>query len=234
MDPDTPRTTFENEPEMTTASIPTEPVETQRQTAVYLVSGSTLDRQAYRLLLQRELQLAVVAESGFAAVEVWAAMRAEPDLAMVIADRASPQVHDALHVVSHMSGRTRTLIVSGSVDGAAARWNRAAVHGIVAKQDGTGALRQAIAAVLEGKTYFSPGMAATPHRSSHGSAPLSLRETELLPLLATGLTLRDAAAKMAISYKTADSYRTSLLRKLGLHDRVALARYAIREGIIDP
>ena len=59
-------------------------------------------------------------------------------------------------------------------------------------------------------------------------------ETELLPLLAQGLTLREAAARMAIGYKTADSYRTSLLRKLGVRDRVELARYAIRERIIEP
>ena len=63
---------------------------------------------------------------------------------------------------------------------------------------------------------------------------LSRREAELLPLLAGGLTLRDAAFQMAVSYKTADSYRTSLLRKLGVHDRVELARYAIRERIIQP
>ena len=48
------------------------------------------------------------------------------------------------------------------------------------------------------------------------------------------MTLRNAATKMTVSYKTADSYRTSLLRKLGLHDRVELARYAIRERIVEP
>jgi DNA-binding NarL/FixJ family response regulator len=53
-------------------------------------------------------------------------------------------------------------------------------------------------------------------------------------LLARGLTLREAASKMTVSYKTADSYRTSLLRKLGLRDRVDLARYAIREHIVEP
>ena len=63
---------------------------------------------------------------------------------------------------------------------------------------------------------------------------LSRRETELLPLLARGLTLRDAAATMSISYKTADSYRSSLLRKLNIRDRVELARYAIRQRIIEP
>lgn len=48
------------------------------------------------------------------------------------------------------------------------------------------------------------------------------------------LNLPDAAQKMTVSYKTADSYRTSLLRKLGLRDRVELAGQAIRERIVDP
>lgn len=63
---------------------------------------------------------------------------------------------------------------------------------------------------------------------ANGSPRLSRRETELLPLLARSLTLRDAAVQMA------DSYRSNLLRKLGIRDRVELARYAIRQQIIQP
>jgi len=70
--------------------------------------------------------------------------------------------------------------------------------------------------------------------AARGLATLSQREIELLPLLARGMTLREAASKMAVSYKTADSYRTSLLRKLGVRGRVELARLAIRERIIEP
>jgi DNA-binding NarL/FixJ family response regulator len=70
--------------------------------------------------------------------------------------------------------------------------------------------------------------------AADGLQTLSRREAELLPLLARGMTLREASEKMSVSYKTADSYRTSLLRKLGVRDRVELARLAIRERIIDP
>lgn len=62
---------------------------------------------------------------------------------------------------------------------------------------------------------------------------LSPREMELLPLLAAGQTLQAAARKLGITYKTADSYRSNLLRKLGIRDRIQLARFAIRAGIID-
>jgi DNA-binding NarL/FixJ family response regulator len=97
--------------------------------------------------------------------------------------------------------------------------------------------RQAILAVAGGQGYFPAGIreafrAGREHKI--GEARLSKRESELLPLLARGLTLREAAERMTVSYKTADSYRTNLLRKLRVRDRVELARYAIRQGIIEP
>jgi DNA-binding NarL/FixJ family response regulator len=65
-------------------------------------------------------------------------------------------------------------------------------------------------------------------------AALSRRERELLALLGKGATLKEAAAQMQVSYKTADNQKTSLMRKLGIHDRVELARFAIREGLVSP
>ena len=70
-------------------------------------------------------------------------------------------------------------------------------------------------------------------RDGLNGVPLSPRESELLPLLARGMKLRDSAARMSITYKTADSHRTRLMRKLGVQSRVELARYAIRKHIID-
>jgi len=63
---------------------------------------------------------------------------------------------------------------------------------------------------------------------------LSPRERELLRVLARGVTLKDAAGILGISYKTADKQKASLMTKLNIHDRVELARYAIREGLIQP
>ncbi len=53
-------------------------------------------------------------------------------------------------------------------------------------------------------------------------------------MLARGVTLKDAAGILGISYKTADKQKASLMTKLNIHDRVELARYAIREGLIQP
>ncbi len=204
---------------------------------IYLMGPSALDRQAYSLLLRQELDLEVSVDSGFSAVAVWGAMRTKPDLALVTTDRATPGVRDALQMIPRLWKQTCILAVSASVDEVVLKeWGTCNLAGYVVKDGGVEELRSAIVAVLAGRTYFSAGVFSAiekGRKTNRGFATLSPRETELLPLLARGMTLREASSSMTISYKTADSYRTSLLRKLGVRDRVELARLAIRERIID-
>jgi two-component system response regulator NreC len=63
-------------------------------------------------------------------------------------------------------------------------------------------------------------------------ATLTQRELELLRHLSLGASLKEAAAVMNVSYKTADNQKANLMRKLGIHDRVELARFAIRERLV--
>jgi DNA-binding NarL/FixJ family response regulator len=206
---------------------------------IYLLGSSNLDRLAYRLLLRNELNLAVAVESDFSPTAVWAALRRKPELALVDADQASSDAVEAVRMILRLQPATRILIIGATVDPMDIRtWGRCKIHGYVVKDGGVDELRAACQAVLDGQQYYSEGIRNVVRRRSEpqpeGDRPqLSRRETELLPLLARGLTLREAAGRMTVSYKTADSYRTSLLRKLGLHDRVELARYAIREHIVD-
>ncbi len=65
-------------------------------------------------------------------------------------------------------------------------------------------------------------------------AILSLRERQVLELIALGRSTRRIALDLGISYKTADSHRTHLLKKLGIHEVAGLVRFAIRAGVIAP
>jgi PAS domain S-box-containing protein len=65
-------------------------------------------------------------------------------------------------------------------------------------------------------------------------AVLSLRERQVLELIALGRSTRRIALDLGISYKTADSHRTHLLKKLGIHEVAGLVRFAIRAGVIAP
>jgi PAS domain S-box-containing protein len=63
---------------------------------------------------------------------------------------------------------------------------------------------------------------------------LSRRELQVLTLVAEGKSTREAAAILGISYKTADSHRTRLMEKLGVHETAGLVHYAIRIGLVKP
>jgi len=204
-----------------------------------LLGNSLLDRLAYTLFLKAELNWEVSHHADFTPTAVWAVMRPKPGLVLVDSDSAAANAVDAVQMILRLQPATRILVIGAAVDPLYVQgWSRCTIHGYVVKDGGAAELRAALQAVSDNRQYFSEGVRSAIRRpsaaSDNGKPRLSRRESELLPLLARGLSLRDAAHQMTVSYKTADSYRTSLLRKLGLHDRVELARYAIRERIIDP
>ncbi|MBV9504048.1 MAG: PAS domain-containing protein [Acidobacteriia bacterium] len=61
---------------------------------------------------------------------------------------------------------------------------------------------------------------------------LSTREYQVLQLIASGHSTKQIAGKLGISYKTADSHRTHVLKKLGIHETATLVRFAVRAGVI--
>ena len=70
--------------------------------------------------------------------------------------------------------------------------------------------------------------------SSGPREPLSPREQEVLKLLAEAHTNREISELLGVSAKTVEHHRASILRKLGMRDRVELVRYAIRRGLVEP
>lgn len=64
--------------------------------------------------------------------------------------------------------------------------------------------------------------------------PLTAREVQVLALVADGHSTKEVAALLGISYKTADSHRSRIMEKLGIHETASLVRYAIRQGIVHP
>ena len=70
-------------------------------------------------------------------------------------------------------------------------------------------------------------------RGERPRQPLTPRETEIVKLVAESYTNKEIAQALVISEKTVDRHRANILQKLGLHDRVELTRYAIRNGLAD-
>jgi DNA-binding NarL/FixJ family response regulator len=121
---------------------------------------------------------------------------------------------------------------------------RAGAHGYVLKRSTGNELRQAIRAVVGGRTWLSPELAGSLVEDFVGRARegedgrllgvLSAREREVLKLVAEGHTNSEVAKLLSISVKTVQTHRAHAMEKLGLHERTGLVRYAIRTGLIEP
>jgi two-component system response regulator NreC len=112
---------------------------------------------------------------------------------------------------------------------------RCGVKGYVLKNQAARDLVRAIEGVSRGEVYLSPGVASAVAEAyvsrDQTVNGLSVRERQVLQLIAEGSSTRDIAAQLGISAKTVESHRSKLMRKLDIHDTAGLVRYAIRRGV---
>jgi DNA-binding NarL/FixJ family response regulator len=118
---------------------------------------------------------------------------------------------------------------------------KAGAAGYLVKSAGRGEFLDAVRRTAEGDAVFTPGLAGlvlgeyrrlatTP--ASDGDAPrLTERETEILRLVAKGLSYRQIAERLVVSHRTVQNHVQNTLNKLQLHNRVELVRYAIEQGL---
>ena len=122
---------------------------------------------------------------------------------------------------------------------------KAGATGYLVKSASRAELVSAVARVAEGDTVFTPGLAglvlgeyrrlsAAPGVSADPDTPrLTERETEVLRLVAKGLSYKQIAERLFLSHRTVQNHVQNTLRKLQLHNRVQLVRYAIEQGLDD-
>lgn len=115
----------------------------------------------------------------------------------------------------------------------------AGAAGYVLKDGPSSQLLYAVEAVHKGQRYLSPTVltrivefAKTSPRTRTRYDLLTDREREVLKLLADGLSIKDIAARLELSVKTVDVHKSNVMRKLDIHDRAALVKYAIRRKLI--
>ena len=116
----------------------------------------------------------------------------------------------------------------------------AGATGFVLKSEGLSALRTALRLVSTGGIYVTPSLLGSMMTQwSRGigcesqEVLLTLRERQVLKLIAEGSTTKDIGGALGISAKTADGHRVRMMAKLKVHDLSAVVRYAIREGIVE-
>ena len=199
------------------------------------------DHQAVRELLstilvrQSTRKLEVVGEAGTGQEAIDVCMAKRPDL--VILDMFLPGMN-GVEVLTTLRKRLRGLRViffSGCMqEQLIAQAVAQGADGYVLKTQPLKSLLDAVESVCDGGTYFDPSLSRLNNRMAimPGWQSLTNREREVARLIAEGYSTKEAAIRLGVSAKTLDKHRSHMMKKLGVHDAVAVTRYVISTGLI--
>ncbi|MGE0453616.1 MAG: response regulator [Vicinamibacteria bacterium] len=208
--------------------------------SVFICDDHALFREGLRAILRERPELQVVGEAGDGRSAVEQVLRLRPDV--VLMDLELPELSglEATRRIAASGVGSRVVvltlyddedIVAGCLDAGAA--------GYVLKDGPSAQLIAAIEAVHGGNRYMSPRAltkiveyASVGRRAKTRYALLTGREREVLKLLADGFSIKEIAVRLELSVKTVDVHKSNLMRKLELHDRAALVKYAIQRKLI--
>jgi two-component system response regulator NreC len=214
-----------------------------KQIRILLADDHNVMRRGLRMLLESHPEFTVVAEAadGRQAIEQAAATR--PDV--IVLDIAMPLLSgtEAAERITEMLPDSAVIILSMHSDEAyVLRALKAGAKAYLLKDSAESDLIQAITAVSKGKAFFSPEvsrmlvedyMREIKARGVQDSYELlTVREREILHLLAGGKSNRDIASLLNISPFTVETHRRNLQEKLNLHSLAELILYAMRKGLI--
>ena len=195
-----------------------------------------------RDLAERGLEVVATAGDGAAAVRIAPAVR--PDV--VLMDLQMPHLDGvgATAAILEALPGTRVLVLSASAEqGDVLGAVRAGAAGYLVKSAQVAELVDAVERTAAGQAVFGPELAglvlgefrrrerADRDAPGTGGPALTPRETEVLRLVAKGLTARRIAERLGLSPRTVENHVQNVLRKLQLTNRVELARYAIEQGL---
>ena len=207
------------------------------------------DHPMWRDAVERDLQEAgfdvvAVAADGHQAINRFRASRPQ----VVVLDLQIPGpggVEVTADVLSH-DPSARVLILSASGEHAdVLEAVKAGATGYLVKSASRKELLEAVRRVAGGDSVFTPGLAGLVlgefRRMNEGGADepependLTTRETEILKMVAKGMSYKQIAERLVVSHRTVQNHVQNTLRKLQMHNRVELTRYAIERGLDEP
>jgi DNA-binding NarL/FixJ family response regulator len=207
---------------------------------VLIVDDHQITREGIRSMLEREPDMKVLgeAEDGRAATRM--ARELGPDI--IVMDVCMPDMNGILatNIILSESPKIKVLALS-MLDDRRFVYNmlRAGASGYLIKDCSFKELARAIRMVVRNKTYLSPGImdvvvkdyVRPPAYSDSPPSSLTIRESEVLQLVAEGHSTSQIANFLHVSVKTIETHRQNLLSKINAKGIAGLTKYAIREGL---
>jgi two-component system response regulator NreC len=214
-----------------------------RKIKVLVVDDHRLVRDGIRALLALAADIEVVGEAANGKEALQKVKRLSPDV--VLMDLAMPLMGglEATRRIRKQFAGTRVLAVTQYDDSEyVIPVIEAGARGFISKMAAFSELASAIQAVYNGESFLTPSAAAALVEEYQQKTPsllegdpyqqLSDREREVLKLVVEGYTARQIADMLVLSPKTVEWYKNSLMKKLNLHNKADLIKYALRKRII--
>lgn len=212
---------------------------------VLLVDDHNVVRQGLKALLTAEPDFVIAAEAqtGREAVNLAAKLRPE----VVVMDLAMPLLNGweaTRQILKAVPGAKVVILSSYDSDEHIHQAIAAGAAAYLIKQTAAAELVKAIREVKKGNAYFSPAIAQRLREQTCRSleeqpvpkpanVELTIREAEVLQLIAEGFANKQIAAELGLSVKTVEKHRQQVMNKLNIHDTAGLVRHAAAKGIIE-
>lgn len=201
---------------------------------VVLADDHPLTREAFAALCQKHgMKVLGQAADGLTALHLISA--AQPDFAILDLEMPGMKGPEVARKLRANGCKAKLIILTISKEGAeVVDALRAGADAYLLKDGTEQQFLDAIRDVKAGGVYITPQIAGLIARSQITDDPLKLlspREIEVFTQLVAGVRPKDIAELLAISPKTVDTYRASLMRKLKVHDLVGLVKFAIERGL---
>jgi len=210
-----------------------------KRARVLLADDHVLILEGLRQVLEPHYEVVGAVRDGRSLVD--SALRSKPDL--IILDVTMPLLNgiDAAREIRKVLSRVKLLFVTVHASPVYLREAlNAGATGYVLKSSAREEILDAVTKVLSGETYVSPGVVGEDFdvsrwqggRPMKAAGPLTLREREILQMVAEGRRAKEIASVLRISVKTVAFHRYNVKRKLGLGTIAQLTKRAIDEGLI--
>jgi len=209
-----------------------------------LADDHAVVRSGLRMLLDAQPDMEIVAEAESGAEAVAKVKEFGPDIVLMDVEMPGMNGIEATREIKESVPETAVLALTMYEDDQYFfEMLKAGASGYVPKRAAPDELVNAIRTVSKGEVFLYPTMAARlvndyvnrdgSDASAEEEESLTPREKEVLIQIAEGLTNPEIAQELTISVKTVDRHRENIMRKLNMHSRIDLVKYAIRKGFID-
>lgn len=211
--------------------------------AVFLADDHAVLREGLKALIDSQADMRCVGEASDGSAAVAGVCRLSPDV--VVLDVSMPKLNgfEATEQIVKFCPESKVLpLTRHSEDAYVQRLLKAGASGYVLKQSSSDILLTGIRTVAAGKSFLDPAVTGTvvgvyvAKSAAKGAAQPnepSMRENDVLRLIALGYSNKEIAAQMSLSVKTVEVHKANAMRKLNMKGRIDIVKYAVLQGWLE-